>query len=96
MQKVTLYRYSDKNSTVVTPVKPTDIDYTISPYTRLVADEGMTLTDGETTATVIDTLEPSLWTEIEAPIESDKIYENLTEEQAEYIKAGKILIGEEA
>lgn len=95
MQTLTLYKYKERKSTIVTPTVPTGVEYTTSEYVRLVADEGMALTDGETTATVIDTLEPSLWTEIEAP-DTDKIYENLTEEQAEYIKAGKILMGEEA
>ena len=63
MQKITLYRFIRTDGGVsVSPVKP-DSEYT--ELYRLVADEGMALTDGETVTTCTDTAEPDKWSEIE-------------------------------
>lgn len=92
MQIVELYRIDRKDgSTTVTPIKQEGIEPSL---VRLVADEGMALTDGETFTTVIDVLDETGWQEIEYTFESE-LYDGLTEEQIEYIKAGKILMGED-
>ena len=62
MQTITLYRYSRADGGVtVSPVKP-DTDYT--ELYRLVADEGMVLTDGESFTSCTDTANPELWSEV--------------------------------
>lgn len=67
MQTITLYRYErEGGGYTVSPNKP-NTEYTIT-Y-RLVADEGMVLTNGEVQTTCIDTDTPSEWTEIPEPIE---------------------------
>lgn len=69
MQKIPLYRYTRPDGGVTTsPVKP-DVDYT--ELYRLVADENMTLTNGEVIASCTDTDNPDAWTEI-VDIESDE------------------------
>lgn len=71
MHTIPLYRYTRPDGGVtVSTVKPSG-EYT--ELTRLVADEGYTLTNGETTTTCTDTDNPSLWSEIpdtEAPDEA--------------------------
>lgn len=63
MQKISLYRYTRPDGGVtVSAVKP-DIEYT--EMTRLVADEGHTLTDGNTTTPCADTDNPDVWSEVE-------------------------------
>lgn len=63
MQKMTLYRFTRPDGGVtVSPVKP-DGEYT--EMFRLVADEGMVLTDGVTTTTCTDTENPDVWQEVE-------------------------------
>ena len=63
MQKITLYRYSRPDGGVtVSPIKP-DLEYT--ELFRLVADEGMTLTNGESVTSCTDTDNPEAWREIE-------------------------------
>ncbi len=65
MQKVNLYRYEDENGVVtITPNPRTETD--IPSRLRLVADEGMLLTDGNTETPVIDILpeEAENWHEI--------------------------------
>lgn len=64
MQVKTLYRITRPDGgTTVTPNKPTDAPYT-ETY-RLIADEGMVLTDGVNTYGCIDTNDTSKFTEIE-------------------------------
>lgn len=63
MQKISLYRYTRPDGGVtVSAVKP-DTEYT--EMTRLVADEGHTLTDGNTTTPCADTDNPDVWSEVE-------------------------------
>lgn len=62
MQTIPLYRYTRPDGGVtVSTVKPS-VDYT--DLFRLVADEGYTLTNGETTLSCTDTDNPSAWYEI--------------------------------
>ena len=62
MQTITLYRYSRADGGVsISPVKP-DADYTA--LVRLVADEGMVLTDGKNFTSCIDTTTPDVWFEV--------------------------------
>ena len=80
MQKITLYEFQrDYGNISVSPDKP-DCEYQTS-Y-RLIADEGMILTDTNGyTAKVIDTDTPELWSEVEAPKEEteDEVDEPLPE-----------------
>ena len=69
MQKIVLYRYTRPDGGVTTSPLKTDEDYT--EHYRLVADENMTLTNGEVTASCTDTDNPDAWTEI-VDIESDE------------------------
>lgn len=65
MQKIPLYRYTRPDGGVtVSTVRP-EGEYT--PMTRLVADEGYTLTDGTTTTSCTDTATPEAWKEIPDP-----------------------------
>lgn len=62
MQKITLYRYNREGGGVtVSPVKP-DCEY--ETLYRLVADEGMVLTDGTNITTCTDTRNPDVWFEV--------------------------------
>lgn len=62
MQKITLYRYKRTDGGVtISPVQP-DEEYTV--LYRLVAEDGYTLTDGNTTAVCVDTDKPDVWKEI--------------------------------
>lgn len=61
MQTIKLYRFVRPDGGVtVSPVKP-DGEY--AELTRLVADEGMVLTDGETVTSCIDTENIGVWEE---------------------------------
>ena len=62
MQKITLYRYTRPDGgTTVSPIIP-DVEYT--ELFRLVADEGMLLTDGFNKTPCVDTDTPDIWSEI--------------------------------
>lgn len=62
MQTIPLYRYTRPGGGVtVSTVKP-DIEYT--ELSRLVADDGFILTDGETFTACTDTDNPSAWSEV--------------------------------
>lgn len=62
MQTIPLYRYTRPDGGVtVSTVKP-DGEYT--ELTRLVADEGYTLTNGTENSSCADTATPGDWTEI--------------------------------
>lgn len=71
MERITLYEFVREDGNIsVSPNKP-DGEYQTS-Y-RLIADEGMILTDADgNTAKVIDTDAPDQWREIEAPEEDPK------------------------
>lgn len=74
MQVKTLYRITrEDGGTTVTPTKPADASYT-ETY-RLIADEGMLLTDGVNTYGCIDTDDVSKYTEI-----SDEDFQDATEQ----------------
>ena len=63
MQKITLYRYvRPDGGASVSPIRP-DAEHT--ELFRLVAGEGMVLTDGENQTTCIDTDVPDNWVEVE-------------------------------
>ena len=51
MERRTLYKYTGYNGTVVTPVI---LDTVHTEVTRLIADEGKLITDGENFFSVID------------------------------------------
>lgn len=79
MEIRTLYRIINNGKVTVTPIKPNHNDYT-QTY-RVIADDGMVLTDGENTYSCVDTDEPSKYMEISEMSDSD------------YAEAGKILLG---
>lgn len=58
-----MYRVRRDGRVYITPHRPTEAGYTI--LYRLIADEGMILTDGERTAPAVDTNNPDEWSEIE-------------------------------
>ena len=65
MQKVNLYLYNDENGVVtITPNPRTETD--VPSRLRIVADDGMLLTDGETETPVVDITfdEQETWHEI--------------------------------
>lgn len=63
MQTIPLYRYARADGGVtVSTVKP---DTECTEMTRLVADDGYILTNGETFTACTDTDNPSAWTEAE-------------------------------
>ncbi|MBQ2949284.1 MAG: hypothetical protein IJD94_10005 [Clostridia bacterium] len=69
MEKKMLYRYMRKDGGVTTspaaPPEGTEYDTCM----RLIAGEGMMLTDGERIAPCVDTDDPEAWVEIDAPDE---------------------------
>ena len=79
MEIKTLYRTTENGKTIVSPNKPLDGEYT-ETY-RVIADEGMLLTDGMNEYGCIDTDEPSKYMEIAETADS------------QYAEAGKILLG---
>ena len=79
MEIKTLYRVTKNGKTTVSPNKPLDGEYT-ETY-RVIADEGMLLTDGMNEYGCIDTDEPSKYMEIAETADS------------QYAEAGKILLG---
>lgn len=96
MQLINLYHYTRPNGGVtVSTIKPDD-EYT--ELYRLVADEGMILTDGVTKTICVDTSDVFVWTEIldDTKIE-DEMHNNMTSELTaeilEKAKAYDILMG---
>ena len=63
MQKVPLYRYIRVDGGVTVSINKPETEYT--ELTRLIADEGYILTNGDTYASCIDTNNPDLWIEKE-------------------------------
>lgn len=70
MQKTKLYRYAGVGGTIDSPIL---LDATHEVRLRISADEGMVLTDGEATVSVIDIPADELerWTEIPEPVEAE-------------------------
>ena len=69
MQIVNLYRYEREPEKITTsPIKPDDgIDYTI--IYRLIADEGMAITDGTSIVECVDTNSSEGWADCDLPEE---------------------------
>ena len=62
MKTIKLYQIADGNKVTVTPKKPAKAGY--KTLSRLVADAGKILVNGDKRATVIDTNTPADWTEV--------------------------------
>lgn len=62
MKKIILYRYNRPDGGVSVSVEKPDGEY--SELFRLVADEGMMLTDGVNITACTDTTDPNKWQEI--------------------------------
>lgn len=62
MQKIPLYRYIRPDGGVTVSTEKPDTEYT--ELCRLVADEGLVLTDGDAATPCVDTGNPDMWTEI--------------------------------
>ena len=75
-----MYRVRRDGRVHITPHRPSEAGYTI--LYRLIADEGMILTDGERTAPAVDTNNPDEWSEIEdtakVEIEPEEAFSILT------------------
>lgn len=71
MQTITLYRYTRPDGGVTNATIKPEGAYTVR-Y-RLIADEGMVLTNGTTTAACVDVDSPEGWTEIADPGEQSEI-----------------------
>ena len=85
MQILPLYRYTRPDGgTTVSTVTP---DAESTELFRLVADEGMALTDGNTTTFCTDTADPSAWSEVE---DTETPEESVVQEKA---RAYDILVG---
>ena len=86
MQIINLYRYErEVGKITVSTEKPEGKPYT-EKY-RLIADEGMILTNGEIQATCIDVESTDGWSEIvDSTIEDNA-------DNEDYAEAGKILLG---
>lgn len=85
MQTINLYRYIRPDGGVtMSTMMPDGVAYDLR-Y-RLIADEGMALTDGETLTYCVDVATPDGWTEIDDPGEPEE-----TEAKA---MAYDILVGE--
>ena len=72
MHVINLYRYIRPDGGVTVSTIQPDVAYT-NLY-RLVADEGMILTDGSITTPCVDTSDPSLWSEV-VDTETEKLIE---------------------
>lgn len=72
MTITTLYKYKKKRSTITSPKMPPEgTEYTT--LSRIVADDGMGITDGETITTCVDVEndQVSNWTDCELPPEPE-------------------------
>ena len=69
MQIVNLYRYEREPGKITTsPVKPEDnVDYSV--IYRLIADEGMAITDGSSIVECVDTNSSEGWADCDLPEE---------------------------
>ena len=82
MQRVNLYRYEDENGVVtITPTPRTETD--VPSRLRLVADEGMLLTDGNTETPAKDVM----------PDEKDNWHE-ITDEEAQVLQESEVIENE--
>ncbi len=90
MQTINLYRYTCSDGGVTVSTVMPDIEYT--EMYRLVADEGMVLTDGNTTTFCVDTDDVSIWTEM-VDTSNETGDTTLTNEILEKAKAYDILMG---
>lgn len=69
MRIIPLYKYMRPNGGIT--VSPTRPDTPFEPMYRLVADAGMTLTDGKTIINCVDVASTEDWREVEAPAAPD-------------------------
>ena len=67
MQMIKLYRFIRPEGGVTVTAEKPEADYT--ELVRLIADEGKALTDGNTLTPCVDTDDPTIWAEVEAPEE---------------------------
>lgn len=92
MQTINLYRYTRPDGGVTVSTIQPDVEYTA--LYRLVADEGMLLTDGITTTSCVDTTDTSIWSEIvDTSNGNTQINPELSAEIIEKAKAYDILMG---
>ena len=91
MQTINLYRYTRSDGGVTVATVQPDVEYTA--LYRLVADEGMILTDGTIKTSCVDTEDTSIWSEI---VDTTNENNNSTEISAEILEKAKaydILMG---
>lgn len=92
MQTINLYRYTRPDGGVTVSTIQPDTEYTA--LYRLVADEGMTLTNGAAIAFCVDTEDASVWSEI-VDTQNENMHHNaeISPEILEKAKAYDILMG---
>lgn len=73
MKTVTLYRYKRSDGGITDTIFKPDVDYTL--ISRLIADDGYILTNGEKSLFCIDTDEPKKWNEVEFIEEAEEATE---------------------
>jgi hypothetical protein len=76
MKTINLYRYNRPDGGVTVSTQMPDGEY-IKLY-RLIADEDMILTDGNTKTSCVDTSDISVWIEIEDTKTDEPIYKTST------------------
>lgn len=93
MQTINLYRYTRPDGGVTVSTVQPDVEHTA--LYRLVADEGMLLTDGTTTTSCVDTTDTSIWSEIVDTTNNNiqPISPELSAEIIDKLKAYDILMG---
>jgi hypothetical protein len=78
MQIINLYKYHRADGGVtVSPIKPYGSSY-VTMF-RLIADEGMILTDGSTNTTCVDTHNINQWQEVVDEAVEGEIVEEISE-----------------
>lgn len=80
----TIYRYSQGDKTTVSPTKP-NVDYT-ETY-RIIAEDGMAITNGVVECECIDTDDTSAWHDCESTTISD---------EEKFAESARILMGVES
>lgn len=69
MEIRTLYRYKTDKGTTISPNKPETEDYTT--LSRVIADEGKVLQNGDVLTPCVDTEHPEEWVEVDVPEETE-------------------------
>ena len=96
MTQIIIHRYYyEDGSVIITPRQIEGGFANEDTLWRLIADEGMVLTNGTSNVNVVDTESPLDWTEISIIDHEEGTPSPISEEGALYIRAARIMLGEE-